>query len=115
MPLILPFLELGQQGADLDSKPSPNIQVLACGAYGRASARHLARLQRLSDNDADYVDPLGMLAELREDNRAMLASMRGAHDLCDEENDVATTSLLENWIDETERRIWFLFETGRTR
>ncbi len=55
-----------------------------------------------------------MLAELREDNRAMLASMREAHELCDEENDVATTSLLENWINETERRIWFLFEAGRT-
>jgi starvation-inducible DNA-binding protein len=67
----------------------------------------------LSDNDADFVDPLDMLAELREDNRALLASMREAHDLCSEENDVATTSLLEVWIDQTERRIWFLFETGR--
>ena len=54
-----------------------------------------------------------MLAELREDNRALLAGMREVHDLCSDENDVATTSLLENWIDETERRIWFLFETGR--
>ena len=77
------------------------------------SIGHVARLQRLSDNDADYVDPLDMLAELREDNRAVLAGMREAHDLCDEEKDVATTSLLETWIDETERRIWFLFETGR--
>src|ERR1017187_9081067 len=77
------------------------------------SIGHVARLQRLSDNDADYVDPLDMLAELREDNRALLSSMREIHDLCGEENDVATTSLLENWIDETERRIWFLFETGR--
>src|SRR6202142_1806527 len=66
------------------------------------SIGHIARLQRLSNNDADYVDPLDMLAELREDNRAMLASMREAHDLCDEENDVATASLLEVWIDETE-------------
>ena len=79
------------------------------------SIGHIGRLQRLSDNDAEYVDPLDMLAELREDNRSMLASMRGAHDLCDEENDVATASLLETWIDETERRIWFLFEIGRTR
>ena len=77
------------------------------------SIGHIARLQRLSDNDADFVDPLDMLAELREDNQALVASMREAHDLCDEENDVATTSLLETWIDETERRIWFLFETGR--
>ena len=74
----------------------------------------IARLQRLSDNNADYVEPLDMLAELREDNRAMLASMRVVHDLCADSNDVATTSLLENWIDETERRIWFLFETART-
>jgi len=78
------------------------------------SIAHIGRLQRISDNDADYVDPLDMLAELREDNRAILASMRQAHDLCDEENDVATASLLEPWIDEAERRIWFLFETGRT-
>ena len=79
------------------------------------SIGHISRLKRLSDNDADYVDPRDMLAELREDNRALLASMREAHDLCDEENDVATASLLETWIDETERRIWFLFEIGRTR
>ena len=85
---------------------------------GRGTIRsiaHIGRLQRLSDNDAEYVDPLDMLAELREDNRAMLASIREVHDLCDEENDVATASLLETWIDEAERRIWFLFETGRTR
>ena len=85
---------------------------------GRATIRsiaHIGRLQRLRDNDADYVDPLDMLAELREDNRAILASMRQAHDLCGEKNDVATASVLETWIDETERRIWFLFEIGRTR
>jgi starvation-inducible DNA-binding protein len=85
---------------------------------GRATIRsigHIGRLQRLRDNDGDYVDPLDMLAELREDNRAIRASMRHAHDLCDEENDVATASLLEPWIDETERRIWFFFETGRTK
>jgi starvation-inducible DNA-binding protein len=85
---------------------------------GRSTIRsiaHIGRLQRLHDNDADYVDPLDMLAELREDNRALLASIRQAHDLCDEENDVATASLLEVWIDETERRIWFLFETARTK
>jgi starvation-inducible DNA-binding protein len=78
------------------------------------SIGHIARLQRLRDNDAVYVDPLDMLAELREDNRALTGSMREVHALCAEENDVATTSLLETWIDETERRVWFLFETGRT-
>ncbi len=90
-------------------------RVRKIGGVTVRSIGQVTRLKRLSDNDADYVDPLDMLAELREDNRAMLASMREVHDLCDEENDVATTSLVENWIDETERRIWFLFETGRTR
>ncbi len=90
-------------------------RVRKIGAVTIRSIGQVARLKRLSDNDADYVDPLDMLAELREDNRAMLAGMREVHDLCDGENDVATTSLLENWINETERRIWFLFETGRTR
>jgi starvation-inducible DNA-binding protein len=90
-------------------------RVRKIGGATIRSIGHVGRLQRLSDNDADYVEPHGMLAELREDNRAMLASMRQAHDLCDEENDVATASLLEVWIDETERRIWFLFEIGRTR
>jgi starvation-inducible DNA-binding protein len=89
-------------------------RVRKIGGTTIRSIGHIARLQRISDNDADYVDPLDMLAELREDNRTILAKMREVHDLCSESNDVATTSLLENWIDETERRIWFLFETGRT-
>jgi starvation-inducible DNA-binding protein len=89
-------------------------RVRKIGGVTIHSIGHIGRLQRLSDNDAEYVDPLDMLAEVREDNRALLASMRAAHDLCDEENDVATASLLENWIDETERRVWFLFEIGRT-
>jgi starvation-inducible DNA-binding protein len=79
------------------------------------SIGHIARLQRIADNDADYVDAADMLAELREDNRALAISMRAAHELCAEAGDVATTSLLEVWIDEAERRIWFLFETGRRR
>ena len=74
---------------------------------------HVGRLQRLLDNDADYVTPEDMLAELREDNKQLVASMRETHSLCDEHNDVATASLLEVWIDEAERRIWFLFEAGR--
>ncbi|MGH9327641.1 MAG: Dps family protein [Terriglobia bacterium] len=77
------------------------------------SIGHIARLQHVLDNDADYVDPLDMLSELREDNKALLTSMRETHALCEEENDVATASLLEIWIDQTERRIWFLFETTR--
>jgi starvation-inducible DNA-binding protein len=90
-------------------------RVRKIGGTTVRSIGHVARLQRLSDNDAEFVDPLDMLAELREDNRQLLAGMREVHDLCSEENDVATTSLLEVWIDQTERRIWFLFETGRTR
>ncbi len=74
----------------------------------------IARKQRISDNDADYVDPQDMLAELAEDNRQCVAALRSLHDTCDEYNDVATASLLENWIDEGERRVWFLFEATRT-
>jgi starvation-inducible DNA-binding protein len=68
----------------------------------------------VKDNDADRVAPVAMLAELLEDNRALAAALKAAHDLCDQYGDVATASLLENWIDEAERRAWFLFETTRT-
>ncbi len=88
-------------------------RVRKLGGTTIRSIGHIARLKRLSDNDADYVDAQDMLSELREDNRTLLASMRQAHDLCDEHRDVATASLLENWIDEAERRIWFLFEATR--
>ena len=90
-------------------------RVRKLGGGTLRSIGHIGRLQRLSDNDAEYVEPFDMIAELREDNRSLLASMREAHGLCDEEKDVATASLLEVWIDETERRIWFLFEIGQTR
>ena len=78
------------------------------------SIGHIARLQRIADNDADYVTPEDMLSELREDNRQALKELREMHNVCDEYGDVATTSLIENWIDETERRIWFLYEATRT-
>ena len=77
------------------------------------SIGQIARLQRIADNDAEYVTPLDMLAELREDNQRLAASMRAAHGVCDEHGDVATASLLEVWIDEAERRVWFLFEASR--
>lgn len=77
------------------------------------SIGHIARLQRVLDNDAEYVTPLDMLAELREDNKQLAARMRETHNVCDEHGDVATASLLENWIDEAEQRIWFLFEASR--
>ena len=78
------------------------------------SIGQIAREQRILDNDADYVDPQDMFAELRSDNQQLTREMRRVHELCDEYSDVATASLLENWIDETERRIWFLYETGRS-
>jgi len=88
-------------------------RVRKIGGTTLRSIGHIARLQRISDNDAEFVTPDGMLSELREDEKALVLSMRGAHDFCDEAGDVATTSLLENWIDQTQRRIWFLFEATR--
>src|SRR5712664_189707 len=78
------------------------------------SIGHISREQRILDNDADYVDPQDMLAELRSDNQQLTSEVRRAHELCDEYGDVATDSLLENWIDEAERRVWFLHEAGST-
>ena len=77
------------------------------------SIGHIGRLQRVLDNDADFVTPLDMLAELRDDNKQLTASLRETHAICDKYNDVASASLIENWIDEAERRTWFLFETTR--
>ena len=88
-------------------------RVRKVGGTTLRSIGHIARLQRVEDNDADYVDPLDMLAELREDNIELAGRMRETHDLCDEHNDVGSASLLENWIDEAEERTWFLFEASR--
>jgi starvation-inducible DNA-binding protein len=88
-------------------------RVRKVGGTTLRSIGHISRLQRLSDNDADYVDAQDMLAELRVDNQALLGSLREIHDLCEEEGDVATSSLVDVWIDQAERRIWFLFESGR--
>jgi starvation-inducible DNA-binding protein len=88
-------------------------RVRKLGGTTLRSIGHVARLQRVSDNDADYVTPLDMLAELREDNARLAARMRETHGVCDEHGDVATASFLEIWIDEAERRTWFLFEASR--
>jgi starvation-inducible DNA-binding protein len=88
-------------------------RVRKLGGTTLHSIGHIARLQRVSDNDADFVTPLDMLAELREDNQRLSARMRETHNVCDEYRDVATASLLEVWIDEAERRAWFLFEASR--
>jgi len=77
------------------------------------SIGHIARVRRIADNDADYVTPKDMLSELREDNKAVIVSMRSAHNLCSEAGDVATASLLENWIDDAQKRAWFLYEMAR--
>jgi len=88
-------------------------RVRKIGGTTLRSIGHIARLQRVADNDADFVTPMDMLAELRDDNKQLVARMRETHDLCDEHGDVATASLLEVWIDEAERRTWFLFEASR--
>jgi starvation-inducible DNA-binding protein len=88
-------------------------RVRKLGGKTLHSIGEIKRLQRIKDNDADYVTPLDMLAELREDNKQLVTDLRQAHNVCEEHNDVATTSLIEVWIDEAERRIWFLYEAGR--
>src|SRR3984893_13658765 len=88
-------------------------RVRKLGGTTLRSIGHVRRLQRVLDNAADFVPPLHMLAERRDDNKQLVASMHETHGLCDEHGDVATASLLENWIDEAERRVWFLFEAIR--
>jgi len=88
-------------------------RVRKIGGTTLRSIGHIGRLQRILDNDGDFVTPMDMLAELRDDNRQITVAMRETHGLCDEYGDVATASLLENWIDEAERRTWFLFEATR--
>jgi len=90
-------------------------RVRKIGGSTITSIGHIARLQRVLDNDVSYVVPEDMLAELCEDNKTLAARLREAHNVCDEYRDVATASLIEVWIDETERRTWFLFEAGRER
>jgi starvation-inducible DNA-binding protein len=89
-------------------------RVRKIGGTTLRSIGQIARLQRVEDNDADFVTPGDMVAELREDNKDLVARMREVHDLCGEHRDVATASLLENWIDETEKRVWFLYEASRS-
>ncbi|HVW20217.1 MAG TPA: DNA starvation/stationary phase protection protein [Opitutaceae bacterium] len=88
-------------------------RVRKIGGTTLRSIGHIARLQRIADNDASYVDPQDMLAELRDDNLSLVGRMHEAHEICDKHGDIATASLLENWVDEGERRTWFLFEAGQ--
>jgi starvation-inducible DNA-binding protein len=88
-------------------------RVRKIGGLTLRSIGQISRTQRVLDNDAEYVEPLDMLAELADDNKTMALRLREAHNVCDEHRDVATASLIEVWIDETERRTWFLFEATR--
>jgi starvation-inducible DNA-binding protein len=107
-------LLLDEQADQLYATTDPIAErVRKLGGTTLRSIGQIHRLQRVKDNDADYVTPGDMLVELREDNQALVARMRQAHIVCDEHGDVATASLIEVWIDEAERRIWFLYETGR--
>jgi starvation-inducible DNA-binding protein len=107
-------LLLDEQADQLFAMTDPIAErVRKLGGLTIRSIGDIARMQRLSDNDAEYVEPLDMLAELREDNKTLAANLREAHNVCDEHRDIATASLIEVWVDETERRTWFLFEASR--
>ena len=107
-------LLLDEQADQLYAMTDPIAErIRKVGGSTLRSIGHIARAQRVLDNDAEYVEPLDMLAELREDNKTLAARLREAHDVCDEHRDIATASLIEVWIDETERRTWFLFEASR--
>jgi starvation-inducible DNA-binding protein len=108
-------LLLDEQGEQIFAMTDPLAErARKIGGTTIRSIGQISRLQRLSDNDAEYVEPHEMLAELRDDNEELVKKMRAVHNVCDEYGDVATASLLEVWIDETERRTWFLFEATRT-
>lgn len=107
-------LLLDEQAEQLFAMSDPIAErIRKIGGLTIKSIGHIARLQRVLDNDAEYVDPSDILAELAEDNRTLAARLREAHNVCDEHRDVATASLIEVWIDETERRTWFLSEIKR--
>jgi starvation-inducible DNA-binding protein len=89
-------------------------RVRKLGGLTIRSIGQIAHTQRVQDNDAEYVEPADMLAELREDNNMLAASLRAAHDVCEGHRDFATASLIEVWVDEAEQRTWFLFETSRS-
>jgi starvation-inducible DNA-binding protein len=108
-------LLLDEQADQIYATTDPVAErVRKLGGATLRSIGQIHRLQRVADNDADYVTANDMLAELREDNRQLVSSLRQAHATCDEHGDVATASLIEVWIDEAERRVWFLYEAGRS-
>jgi starvation-inducible DNA-binding protein len=107
-------LLLDEQADQLYAMTDPIAErIRKLGGLTIRSIGHIAQLQRVSDNNAEFVEPSDMLAELREDNKTLAARLREAHNVCEEHRDIATASLIEVWVDETERRAWFLFESGR--
>src|SRR5258705_2268931 len=108
-------LLLDEQADQIYAMADPIAErIRKVGGTTLRSIGHISRLQRVLDNDAEFVQPLDMLAELREDSKSLAARLREAHDVCDEHRDIASASLIEVWIDETERRTWFLFEASRS-
>ncbi len=108
-------LLLDEQSDQLFAMTDPIAErIRKVGGSTLRSIGHVGRLQRVLDNDADYVEPQDMLSELAGDNQSLAASLREAHNVCDAHRDIATASLIEVWIDETERRTWFLFESTRS-
>src|SRR5881296_1384928 len=109
-------LLLDEQADQLFAMTDPIAErVRKIGGLTLHSIGQISRTQRVRDNDAEYVEPLDMIAELADDNKTLATRLREAHNVCDEHRDVATPSLIEVWIDETERRTWFLSEIKRGR
>jgi len=107
-------LLLDEQAAELLGTTDELAErVRKIGGNTIRSIGDIAKKSRIADNDAAYVSPEDMIAELRDDTQRTISAMREAHSLCDEHNDVATASLLENYIDGAEKRVWFLYEIGR--
>jgi starvation-inducible DNA-binding protein len=107
-------LLLDEQATQLYAMTDPIAErIRKIGGQTLRSIGHIARTQRVLDNDADYVEPSDMLAELCEDNKSLASRLREVHGVVDEHGDIASASLIETWIDEAERRTWFLFESGR--
>ena len=105
---------LDEQATQVYAMTDPIAErIRKIGGLTLRSIGHISRSQRVLDNDAEHVEPSDMLAELCGDNKDLATRLREAHDLCNEHRDIASASLIEIWIDETERRTWFLFEASR--
>ena len=105
---------LDEQADQLYAMTDPIAErIRKLGGTTLRSIGHIARTQRILDNDAEYVEPADMLAELCDDNKTVATRLREVHEVCDEHHDIASASFIEVWIDETERRTWFLFEASR--